>query len=121
MTRRLLDTNIWIAIAKGDREATSRLRQLRPSQVATCSVVRAELPYSARKSARVEHNLANVDRLLAPFCSLPFDDAAAAYYGSLRAFLERAGTPIGANDMLIAATALATAGINGSGRTCPHF
>ena len=41
------------------------------------------------------------------FVSLPFDDAAALMYGRLRAELERAGTPIGANDLLIASIALA--------------
>lgn len=39
--------------------------------------------------------------------SLPFDDAAAERYAGLRAGLEKVGTPIGPNDMLIAAIALA--------------
>lgn len=39
--------------------------------------------------------------------TLPFDDLAAVAYGSLRAELERQGTPIGQYDMLIAAVALA--------------
>lgn len=38
---------------------------------------------------------------------LPFDDAAAERYGEIRAQLQRAGRLIGANDLLIAATALA--------------
>ena len=40
-----------------------------------------------------------------PLRSLPFDDACAAEYGLLRADLGRAGTPIGANDLMIAAIA----------------
>ena len=43
---------------------------------------------------------------LAPLAVLPFDDAAFWAYGSLRADLERRGTPIGALDTLIAAHAL---------------
>ncbi len=39
--------------------------------------------------------------------SYDFDDAAANAYAGVRAFLESAGMPIGANDMLIAAIALA--------------
>jgi len=39
--------------------------------------------------------------------SLPFDDAAATSYATLRTELERLGKPIGANDMMIAAIALA--------------
>jgi tRNA(fMet)-specific endonuclease VapC len=63
--------------------------------------------FGARKSSRVAENLAGFTRLLEPFVSLPFDDLAASHYGILRATLEQAGTPIGANDLLIAAIALA--------------
>ncbi len=107
MSLHLLDTNIWIAIAKGDPSTLAKLRALRPAQVASCSVVKAELLFGARKSRRVAENLDGFHRLLEPFVSLPFDDAAADHYGLVRASLERAGTPIGANDLLIAATALA--------------
>ena len=41
------------------------------------------------------------------FDSLPFDDAAAEAYGRLRAELARRGMPIGPNDLMIAAIALA--------------
>jgi len=37
--------------------------------------------------------------------SLPFDDACAAEYGMLRADLASRGTPIGSNDLMIAAIA----------------
>ena len=38
---------------------------------------------------------------------MPFDDAAAFRYGTIRAVLEKDGRPIGPNDTLIAAIALA--------------
>lgn len=38
---------------------------------------------------------------------MPFDEAAAVIYGDIRAYLDKQGTPIGGNDLLIAATALA--------------
>ena len=41
--------------------------------------------------------------------SLPFDDRAAEEYGKIRAHLSSAGTLIGPNDLIIAATALAHA------------
>jgi tRNA(fMet)-specific endonuclease VapC len=63
--------------------------------------------FGARKSQRVGDNLASFRRLLDPFVSLPFDDRAADHYGMLRATLEQAGTPIGANDLMIASIALA--------------
>jgi tRNA(fMet)-specific endonuclease VapC len=68
-------------------------------------VSKAELYYGARKSQRVEHNLEVLHRFFEPFWNLPFDDRAAEEYGIIRADLERAGTPIGPNDLLIAALA----------------
>lgn len=102
----LLDTNIWIGLAKGEPGLRERLASHRPPQIFCCSVVRAELMLGARKSQQVERNLDGFNRLLEPFESLPFDDAATGHYGLIRAVLEKAGTPIGANDLLIAAIAL---------------
>jgi tRNA(fMet)-specific endonuclease VapC len=42
-----------------------------------------------------------------PFISLPFDDTCAEHCGIVRNDLSRAGTPIGPNDLMIAATAIA--------------
>ena len=47
------------------------------------------------------------EKFLAPVVTLPLDDSAMGRYGELRAHLERAGTPIGPMDTLIAAQALA--------------
>jgi tRNA(fMet)-specific endonuclease VapC len=104
---RLLDTNLCIGILKDRVDLIARLRSFAPAEIRICAVVRAELFYGARKSERVEHNLAGLRRFLAPLDSLPFDDRAAEEYGLIRADLERAGTPIGPNDLLIAATARA--------------
>ena len=61
----------------------------------------------APSSSRVAENLRTLERFVKPFHSLPFDDHCVAVYGRLRADLERAGTPIGPNDLLIVATAVA--------------
>jgi tRNA(fMet)-specific endonuclease VapC len=53
------------------------------------------------------NTLAKQRRFLDQFVSLPFDDAAAEAYAWIRADLTRQGAPIGPNDLLIAATALA--------------
>jgi tRNA(fMet)-specific endonuclease VapC len=104
----LLDTNICIAFLKGTDEAVrQRLLVLPPEDVRLCSVVKGELLFGARHSARVEANLQRLQRFFAPFESLPFDDRAAELYGLLRAQLVREGRPIGGNDMMIAAIALA--------------
>lgn len=106
---RLLDTNVCVGWLSGkDLGVKRQLATLKRDEVALCSVVKAELLYGARASARVGENLERLERLFALFPSLPFDDAAAGHYGALRAQLRRSGTPIGGNDMLIAAIALAT-------------
>ena len=101
--RFLLDTDAAIALIKGRPLAIEWLRQRAPAEVVLSGVSKAELYYGARKSERVEHNLGVLHRFFKPFQSLAFDDRAAEEYGIIRADLERAGTPIGPNDLLIAA------------------
>jgi tRNA(fMet)-specific endonuclease VapC len=104
----LLDTNVCIAfLNETDATLRARLEDTTPDEVKLCSVVKAELLYGARNGTRVADNLAKLARFFELFESVPFDDTAAEHYGVLRAQLRRAGTPIGANDMLIAAIALA--------------
>jgi tRNA(fMet)-specific endonuclease VapC len=102
-----LDTNICVGLLKGERTLADRLAELHPTQVAVCSVVRAELFNGARRSGRIEENLSTYRRFLDAFPSASFDDLAAEYYGVIRSDLERAGTPIGNNDLLIASIARA--------------
>ncbi len=67
--------------------------------------MKGELFYGARKSNQVAKVIASLERFFKPLKSLPFDDSAADHYGVIRADLARAGTPIGANDLMIAAIA----------------
>ena len=104
----LLDTNGCIRVLNGSSAPLiARLRSHAPSEIRVSSVTRAELLYGARRSARVTENLRLLASFFAPLVSLPFDDACAEEYGALRATLSAAGRPIGPNDLLIAATALA--------------
>ena len=104
----LLDTNACIALLNGtSAPLVERLRQRAPSEIRLCSVVKAELLFGARHSARVNDNLRLLDRFFGTFRSLPFDDVAAEHYGAIRHDLEQRGEPIGANDLLIASIALA--------------
>jgi tRNA(fMet)-specific endonuclease VapC len=104
----LLDTNACIRILNGTSPAlTERLRFVPRSQLRLSSVVKGELLYGARKSSRVAENLRLLERFFETIASLPFDDECAEEYGFLREELDRAGTPIGPNDLLIAATARA--------------
>ncbi len=85
-----------------------RLEQLTPEDITLCSVVKAELLYGAAKSRVSEHTLARLNRFFSVFNSLSFDDRSAVAYGTIRADLEKRGAPIGPNDLMIAAIALAT-------------
>ena len=102
----LLDTNTCIHFLNGSSEAVARqMQSLSPSEIALCSVVKAELLYGSRNSKRVEENLKLLDQFFTPLTSLPFDDRCAEEYGIIRAQLAAQGSPIGPNDLLIAATA----------------
>ena len=106
--RYLLDTNTCIKYLNGRSE---RIRQhvetTSAAELLVCSVVKAELYYGAQKSQHPDQNLEKQQKFLNRFVSLPFDDQAAATYGRIRACLEQAGTPIGPNDLMIAAIAVA--------------
>ena len=104
----LLDTNACIRLLNGTSAAlVARLAESDPAQIALCSIVKAELLYGARRSSRRADNLRLLESFFEPLASLPFDDACAERHGIIRSELESAGTPIGPNDLMIAATALA--------------
>ena len=104
----LLDTNTCIRHLNQRATSVSRkLRTIPPTDIAVCSIVKAELFHGAMKSNNPSQTLAKQQLFLQPFLSLPFDDQAAVVYGKIKADLERAGMPIGSNDVLIASIALA--------------
>jgi tRNA(fMet)-specific endonuclease VapC len=104
----LLDTNACICVLNNSSPPlVATLRRHNPMDIFLCSVVKAELTYGAYHSSRIADNLRLLQRFFEPFISLPLDDACCDAYGRIRTDLERAGTPIGPNDLLIAATAVA--------------
>ena len=103
----LLDTNTCIQFLNHRNSAVSaRLAVVQREEVVICQIVKAELYYGAYKSARLDENLVLLAKFFSQFVSLPFDDQAAEAYGRVRAELARRGTPIGPNDLMIAAIAL---------------
>jgi tRNA(fMet)-specific endonuclease VapC len=103
----LLDTNIVSDLVRNPQgRVTQRIRAVGESEVATSIIVAAELRYGAERkgSPRLTAQLAAV---LGSLEVLPFEAPADTAYGLLRAQLERAGRPIGGNDLLIAAHAVA--------------
>ena len=104
----LLDTNTCIQVLNGtSRSVVAHLRAVSLAEVRLSSVVKGELLYGARRSGRRAENLRLLARFFDTIVSLPFDDRCAEEYGVLREELDREGTPIGPNDLLIAATARA--------------
>jgi tRNA(fMet)-specific endonuclease VapC len=103
----LLDTNACIDYLTGRYPAViARIQRSSPHELRLSTVVVAELRYGADKSARPKANHSRLDALVEEIECLVFDQPAAAAYGRMRTRLEAAGTPIGPNDMLIAAHAL---------------
>jgi len=103
----LLDTNTCIRYL--NRRSLSILHRMdaeSPEDIVICSITRAELFFGAAKSNNPEKTRIAQREFLEPLATLPFDDAAAEHYGRIRAQLEITGTPIGPNDLLIAAIAL---------------
>ncbi len=107
----LLDTNICIYWLKGTYPNIGlRLCALSPDMVAIPSIVQAELYLGAYKSLSREKTTAIVEAFLTPLTIVPFGPAEARQYARIRSEAEWAGKPIGPNDLLIAATALACGG-----------
>ncbi len=104
----LLDTNVCIHLLNEKHPAIlQHLRRHSVTDIALCSVVKAELLYGARRSQRMEANLQRLKTFFAPLQSLAFDDECAEHYGQIRTDLLNQGQPIGPNDTLIAAIARA--------------
>lgn len=109
--KRLLDTNIISDLIRNPSGAAAmRLARVGDADIATSAIVAGELRYGcARKgSPRLTER---VEAVLGTIPVLDIDDAAAKSYGDIRAALEAAGTPIGANDLWIAAQARALGAI----------
>ena len=108
MTRYMLDTNIISDLIRNPQgRAAKRIAKVGEHNICTSIVVAAELRYGCAKSGS-KRLIKAVEDLLGEIGVLPFDVPADAEYGAIRAELEAAGTPIGSNDLLIAAHACAT-------------
>ena len=106
----LLDTNICIHLINrrsGFERILRRLSGRSFGEICISAITVSELRYGVAKSARSSENAATLDEFLSRFELLDYPVDAAATYGRTRTGLERAGTPIGNNDLLIAAHALA--------------
>ena len=106
MSGYLLDTNTISALMRAPRgPVAQRIARAGDANVFTSVIVAAELRFRALRK-RSRRLLSELDGLLTELEAKPLEAEAAVYYGRLRVALEVLGTPIGANDMFIAAHAL---------------
>jgi tRNA(fMet)-specific endonuclease VapC len=103
----LLDTNILSDLVRRPRgRIADRIAEVGEQHVFTSIIVAAELRYGAAKKAS-SRLTAQLEAVLGAVEVLALEPPVDSIYGEVRARLERAGHSIGANDLLIAAHALA--------------
>ena len=103
----LLDTNILSDLVRRPQgRVAGRVAEVGEDRVLTSIVVACELRYGATKrdSRRLSRQ---VEAVLRAIAVLPLEPGVDRHYAAIRATLEKQGTPIGANDLLIAAHARA--------------
>jgi len=105
--RYLLDTNIVSTLARNPHgRVADRIKTIGERNICTSIIVAAELRYGTTKKASPRLS-SQVEAVLDAIDTLPLESPADEIYGSIRTQLEFAGTPIGGNDLLIAAQAIA--------------
>jgi tRNA(fMet)-specific endonuclease VapC len=103
--RYLIDTDICSYAVKGHAPTVLRWRPHPPGATCISAVTEAELRFGSKHRSSVFRR--ELERFLAPLDVVPFSSTHATTYADLCFRLERAGTPIGAFDLLIAAQAVA--------------
>jgi tRNA(fMet)-specific endonuclease VapC len=101
-----LDTNIVSDLVRHPRgRVAAKIDEIGEDKIGVSIIVASELRYGAEKkgSARLNAQLESVLDLLT---ILPFEPPVDALYGKIRTQLERSGSPIGGNDLFIAAQAI---------------
>jgi tRNA(fMet)-specific endonuclease VapC len=105
MLRYLLDTTICIYVIKRRPESLLERFNRNAAHLAISSITLAELLLGAEKRSDPERSLAIVEDFSSRLEVLAYGAKAAQHYGQIRSALERRGTPIGVNDLHIAAHA----------------
>ena len=105
MTEAMLDTNTVSALVNDPGGAVAERIRALSTPVSVSVIVAAELRYGAAKKGSARLN-ASIERVLGALEVEPMSAPVDRVYGLLRDRLERAGLPMGANDLLIAAHAL---------------
>jgi len=102
----IIDTNTLIYFFKGMGNVPNKFLAISPKDIAIPSIVLYELEYGIAKSTSPKKRQNQLKELCSLVNILPFGDEEAHISASIRAKLEKKGTPIGPHDILIAGTAL---------------
>jgi tRNA(fMet)-specific endonuclease VapC len=103
----LLDTNILSDLIKNPSGPVfNHLESILPATACTSIIVSAEIRFGLCKGASEKLKI-QAEKVLEVLDILPLEKPVDEFYGKIRALLNKAGQPIGGNDLLIAAHALA--------------
>lgn len=103
----LLDTNVLSDFARGEQAVTARMRQEAPPQLSVSVITEMEVEYGLARNPNIAPRVREVMRtLLNAIPVLAFEREDARVAAQLRAALNSQGTPMGAYDLLLAASAL---------------
>jgi tRNA(fMet)-specific endonuclease VapC len=110
----ILDTSLFVAAERSDVSFVELLgHDLRDETVAISAITASELLQGVHRGANARLRARRetiVERVLASVPIVPFDVVVARTHARVWAELAVKGKPLGAHDLLIAATALATGG-----------
>lgn len=103
----LLDTCVISDFIKGEENTLQRIKLISPAEIFVSSLTVMEVKYglaiNPQRAVKIQSIIAT---LLDSITILPFDSKEAEQAAQIRSFLKLAGSPIGAYDLLIAATAV---------------
>ena len=103
-----LDTNVIADSIRGkSKNIPTHFAKIHSSDIYVSAIVVAELEFGAKHSSNYQKNKDLYEDFISDFQIVPFEKSYSEKYGKIRQFLTASGQVIGANDMLIAATAMA--------------
>ncbi len=103
----ILDTNTLIYYFKGMGNVSQKLLSKSPQNIGVPAIVLYELEVGIAKSDSPKKRMKQLQEIISLINIIPFSEKEAKVSASIRAILEKKGTPIGPYDILIAGTALA--------------
>ena len=107
-----LDTNTIIYAIKGTYPSMmNHFKNVPMESIVIPNIVVAEIEFGAQKSSNYQKTIEKYSEFIDHFDKISFSENASKIYGKIRSDLEKSGTPIGPNDLIIASIVLSENGI----------